>query len=200
MSSAARQLHTYAEYLSQEEASLEKHEFCDGAIVAMAGGTRAHSRMKTNLTVAVGTALHGRPCQPYDSDLRVRVPATTLATYPDLSVICGQAVADAEDRHAVVNPAVLFEVLSPSTAGYDRGEKFDHYQRLASLQQYVLLDHARPHVDVYSRLPSGGWERRGYGTGERVPLTSIDVELGVDELYTGWAEARASEEVPPVGV
>lgn len=124
----------------------------------------------------------------------MRVPATSLATYPDLTVICGPREPDADDRHAAVNPTALFEVLSPATAGYDRGEKFDHYQQLPTLRPYVLLDHGRPHVDVYTRVESGAWERRGYGAGQRVPVASIGVELAVDELYAEWAEERAIDE------
>lgn len=185
---------SYKEYLEREAASEEKHEFCDGAIVAMAGGTGSHSLLKTNLTISVGSKLAGRPCRPFDSDLRVRVPATTLATYPDLTVICGAREPDADDRHAAINPTVLFEVLSKWTAGYDHGEKFDHYQQLPSLRQYVLLDHLGPHVYVFTCTDSGSWERRAYDAGERVPLASIDIELAVDELYAGWAEERAIDE------
>lgn len=194
MSSPAPRRYSYAEYLALEEGSLEKHEFCEGAILAMAGGTISHSLLKTNLTGATVARLRGRPCRAFDADLRVRVPATTLATYPDLTVICGTIERDGEDRHAAVNPTVLFEVLSPSTAAYDRGEKFDNYQMLSSLRQYVLLDHTRPHVDVYTLLPSGGWERRGYGPGQAVPLSAIEIELDVGELYEGWEVERAIDE------
>lgn len=193
MSQVAARRTSYPDYLAMEAGSLDKHEFGDGMVIAMAGGTLSHSLLKTNLTVAVGSALRGRPCRPFDADLRVRVPATTLATYPDLTVICGPPERDAEDHEAAVNPTALFKVLSKSTAGYDRGEKFDHYQQLPSLQQYVLIDYTRPHVDVYTRLPSGGWERRGYGEDQRVPLPSIDVELSVAEIYSGWAEVRDEE-------
>ncbi len=194
MSSTGPRRYSYAEYLALEEGSLEKHEFYEGAILAMAGGTVSHSLLKTNLTGAVVARLRGRPCRAFDADLRVRVPATTLSTYPDLTVICGPPERDAEDHHAAVYPTVLLEVLSPSTAAYDRGEKFDNYQMLPSLRQYVLLDHTRPHVDVYTRLPSGGWERRGYGPGQPVPLPAIEIELDVSELYEGWAVERAIDE------
>lgn len=194
MSNTAPHRHTQAEYLAMEAASLEKNEFFEGTILAIAGGTVSHSLLKTNLTGAVVARLRGRPCRAFDADLRVRVPATTLSTYPDLTVICGPIERDVEDRHAAVNPTVLFEVLSPATAAYDRGEKFDNYQPLPALRQYVLLDHTRPHVDVYTRLPSGGWERRGYGPGQSVPLSAIEVDLDVNELYEGWAAERAIDE------
>lgn len=186
-STAGRRL-SYAEYLAIEQASDVKHEYCEGHVVAMAGGTPEHALLKTNLTVLVGSALRGRPCRAFDADLRVRVPATTLATYPDLTVICGPLVRDAEDRDAATNPTLLVEVLSPSTAGYDRGEKLDHYGRIPTLREVVLVDSARMHVDVYRRLGDAAWERHGYEPGERVPLASLELTLEVDAIYEGWAE------------
>lgn len=180
----------YADYLAAEEISAVKHEYCDGAVVAMAGGTPLHSRLKTNLAGEIFRALIGKPCSSFDADLRVRVPATTLATYPDLTVICGPLERDGEDRHAATNPTALFEVLSPSTAAYDRGEKFDHYVRLDSLQVYVLVDHARPHVDMYTRDPAGGWLRRGFGPGDTVRIEAIDASVRVDDIYAGWEALR----------
>lgn len=180
----------YSDYLAGEQASEEKHEYCDGAVIAMSAGTPAHSRLKTNLTRVVGNALVGKPCASFDADLRVRVVATSLATYPDLTVICGPLVRDVEDHHAAVNPTALFEVLSPSTAGYDRGEKFDHYQRIETLSAYGIVDHTRPHLDLYTRDPSGGWLRRGYGRGDLVRIDAIDVAIAVDDVYVGWEELR----------
>lgn len=187
---------TYAEYLAAEERSDVRHEFCDGAILAMAGGTGAHARLKTNLTGLVHAALRGRPCQARDVDQRVRIAATDLSTYPDLSVVCGPRIPDESDRHALTNPTVLFEVLSKATAGYDRGEKFDHYAHLATLTQYVLVDSERIHVDVYTRLDDAAWERRGHGPNDIVRLASIDVTLIVNDLYDGWAEERAIDAGP----
>ena len=135
-------------------------------------------------------ALRGRPCRPCDADQRVRIPASGLSTYPDLSVVCGRRLPDAEDNHALTNPTVLFEVLSAGTAAYDWGEKFDQYTLLPSLKQYVLIDSERVHVDVLSRGEDGAWIRRGYGNGEIVPLPSVEISLSIDELYEGWAEER----------
>ncbi len=185
---------SYAEYLDLEQASTEKNEYLDGQIVAMAGGTGSHSRLKTNLAKLVAVALAGGRCRAYDSDLRVRVEATGLATYPDLSVVCGPRQPHPEDRHAATNPTALFEVLSKDTAGYDRGEKFDHYQRIASLRLYVLVDGTRPHVDVYTRQDDGAWARRGYEPGTRAALPGLDIEIDVTALYDGWEEERLIDE------
>jgi len=196
MPALAHRHFSYAEYLAEEELSPTKHEYCNGAIVAMAGGTIAHAKLKTNLTGLLHAALSGRPCQPFDSDLRIRVLETTLATYPDLSVICGPPERDPEDRCAVTNPTALFEVLSPSSVAYDRGEKFDHYAHLASLRAYVIVDHTRPHIDVYARQDDGSFARRGYGAGQQAPIPGIDVSIDVDAVYTGWAEIQALESTP----
>ncbi|MSQ04303.1 MAG: Uma2 family endonuclease [Myxococcales bacterium] len=145
MPAAAARRHSYAEYLALEAATEDKHEFCDGIIVAMAGGTILHSVLKTSLALAVGDALRGRDCRPFDSDLHLRVPATSLATYPDLTVIRGPVARDTDDPHAVTNPTVLFEVLSASTAGYERG---GWERRGYDLGQAVPL----PSVDVVLAL------------------------------------------------
>ena len=181
---------TYADYLQLEEVGDVRHEYCQGVVLAMAGGTGAHARLKTNLTGLLHAALKGRPCQPRDVDQRVRIAETDLSTYPDLSVVCGRRVPAEDDPHSLTNPTVLFEVLSKSTAGYDYGEKFDHYAHLASLRQYVLVDSERVHVDVYTRLANGTWARRGHGPEQTVRLDSIDVTLVMAELYEGWAEER----------
>lgn len=182
---------TYAEYLAAEELSDVRHEFYQGNVLAMAGGTGAHARLKTNLTGAVHAALRGRPCHASDTDQRIRITATDLSTYPDLSVVCGPRIPDEIDRHAMTNPTVLCEVLSKATAGYDRGEKFDNYAHIATLQQYVLVDSERVHVDVYTRLDDGTWARRGHGPGDAVRLASIGVDLILNDLYEGWAEECA---------
>lgn len=116
---------------------------------------------------------------------------TGLATYPDLSVVCGPIITDPEDDDAVTNPTALFEVLSKWTAAYDRGQKFDHYRRIPTLRHYVLLDYTRRHVDVYT-LRDGEWVYRSHDSGEVVELGAIGVTLDVAELYEGW-EPPATE-------
>ncbi len=192
MPAVAVQRLSYADYLALEATSEQRHEFCEGMVLAMAGGTMAHAKVKVNLTGLMFAALRGRPCQPYDSDQRIRVAATSLATYPDLSVVCGRREPDAEDPHAAVNPTVLFEVSSTGTAAYDRGERFEHYRRIPTLRQYVLVESTRAHVDVFSLNAAGLWELREYGPGSVVALGSVGIEVAVDDLYEGW------EPDPPV--
>ena len=140
---------TFAQYLEQERASDTKHELVNGAIFAMAGGTMEHGRLGSNMAGVLVAKLRGRPCAAFSSDVRIRVRATGLVTYPDLSVVCGRLEHDPKDENTIVNPIVLVEVLSDSTEGYDRGEKFGHYQRITSLKEYVLVSQHTPRVEVF---------------------------------------------------
>ncbi|HEY1692704.1 MAG TPA: Uma2 family endonuclease [Polyangiaceae bacterium] len=147
---------TYAEYLVFEEASLEKHEFLDGEVYAMAGGTLEHGALAMAFGAALMKALGDRPCRVFSSDVRVHIRATGLTTYPDLSVACGRAEVDAEDPDALVNPVLLVEVLSDSTEAYDRAGRWELFEfergagcELASVDATVRVD------DVYRDPLSG---------------------------------------------
>lgn len=183
--------YTYQEYLKFEERSDVRHEWFAGEIFAMAGGSGAHAVLKSNLHGAVFAALRGKPCQPRDADQRVVIPETGLATYPDLSIVCGKRIPHPDDRHALTNPTVLFEVLSPTSAGYDGGQKFDHYKQLGTLRQYVLVDSEHIHISLFTRDELGRWIQAGLGAGAMVNLESAGITISVDELYQGWAEERA---------
>jgi len=116
-----------------------------------------------------------------------------LDRYPDATVVCGKLSLDEEDPNAVTNPSVITEVLSVSTEGYDRGEKWSHYQLLASLREYVLVSSERVRVEVFRRVSGGEWTYSTHGPGEVVILPSLGVQLPVDALYEGWEELRAAE-------
>lgn len=182
MSTPARRRVSFAEYLRLEEYSNLRHEFFEGAMYAMAGGTPRHAALTSRVIVALGAQLRGRPCEVFDPDLRIRVAATGLATYPDVSVVCGPLETDPEDPNSVLNPVVLVEVLSDSTEEYDRGEKLDHYRRIAALREVVLVSHRAAAIDVWQRH-DGDWSCETYGAGSRVPVRSIGCELDVDDLY-----------------
>lgn len=175
---------TYDEYLALEERSGSKHEYLRGEIVAMAGGTPEHAALASALTIAVGIELRGKPCRIYSSDLRVRVRETDFTTYTDVSVVCGRLEVALEDRLAATNPIVIVEVLSESTEAYDRGAKFAHYRHLASLREYVLVAQDAPRIEVYRRNDHGRFELFEHGPGELAELTSIDVRIAVDDVYT----------------
>ncbi|HET7504521.1 MAG TPA: Uma2 family endonuclease [Kofleriaceae bacterium] len=121
----------------------------------------------------------------YSTELRVRVKATGLGTYPDVAVVCGRLERDPDDRsgHTVVNPRVLVEVLSPSTESYDRGEKLSHYQRIASLEEVVLVAWERPEIEIVRRAADGAWSHHRFGDGQTAWLTSISRDLPVAEVY-----------------
>jgi len=176
---------TYAEYLALERETDLKHEFLDGEAWAMAGGTPRHSRVKANLITALNTALGDGSCVVYDSDLKVRVLETGLATYPDAAVVCGPLGRDPEDRNAVTNPAVLVEVLSDATEAWDRGGKFAHYRRIPSLRHYLLVDSGQPRVEHFVRQEDGRWLLSEHGPGDAVEITAAGVSLPVDGLYRG---------------
>lgn len=177
--------YTYAEYLAYERDSALKHEYEDGAILAMAGGSRRHNA----LALRVGGALDAtreRECTAFQSDQKVRVLATGKATYPDVTVVCGPIEGDpAEpDGATITNPTLLVEVLSPSTEQEDRGNKWRHYQQLPSLQEYVLVSQTEPRVERFRRLPTGTWEyaEATAGTLELVTGAVLDLERLYDSL------------------
>jgi Uma2 family endonuclease len=180
--------YTYADYLVLEASGNTKHEFLAGQIYGMAGGTPEHAALAAALSGLLFAQLRGGRCRVHDSDLRVRVPATGLATYPDVTVVCGPREVHAEDENAVVNPSLLVEVLSPSTAAYDRGDKFEHYKRFASLRQYVLVSCSERCLEVWTRAADGSWLKSELRGGDVADLSSIGARLGVDELYDSAAE------------
>lgn len=176
---------TYAEYLALERASATKHEYVNGRVYAMAGGTPEHARLAGAMLRELGAALRGKPCAAFSADLRVHVAATRRSTYPDATVVCGKLEHAADDADAVVNPTVLVEVLSESTESADRGEKWSHYQRVASLREYVLVSQTTRRIEIFSRDVEQPelWHYREYGEGTLARVPSLDVGLEVDAVY-----------------
>lgn len=174
--------YTLDDYLSFERGSNAKHEYLDGEIYAMAGGSFEHSALAAQLIFQVQGHLQRTPCRTLTSDMRVRIPETGLDTYPDVTVVCGPPRIDAKDEHAINNPTVLVEITSPSSEDYDRGDKFEHYQRLESLKQYVVVAHAQRKVDVWTRIGSE-WKLQTFGAGEIAEFDAIGAKVNVDELY-----------------
>ena len=173
---------TFDDYLRIEDDSVIRHEFLDGRVSAMAGGSPEHARICANVITLLNVALRTRPCSVYTTDLRIRVRATGLATYPDVSVICGRPELDPADpkRHTALNPKLLVEVLSPSTEEYDRGEKFENYQQIESLEEVVFVHHDARKVVVWRRTgPS--WQATEYVDGV-IPL-ALGCELSVAAVY-----------------
>ena len=178
----------FREYLSLESASNVKHEYLGGQIYAMAGGSPEHAALQLAVPNLLFPQLRTGRCRAYGSDLRIRVLATGLATYPDVTIICGTREADPEDKNSVTNPTLLVEVLSPSTEDYDRGEKFAHYKRIPALRQFVLVSQGARSVEVWTRDHADGWSRVVSNDGDVADLGSIDARLDVRELYEAASE------------
>ncbi|MCC6998922.1 MAG: Uma2 family endonuclease [Deltaproteobacteria bacterium] len=191
MSAPAHRIHyTYAEYLSLESASNVKHEYLDGQIYGMAGATPEHAALTATVVGLLFPQPVGGRCRAHSSDMRVRVSATGLSTYPDVTVVCGPRELHPDDENAVTNPTLLVEVLSPSTEGYDRGDKFEHYKSMPSLRQYVLVSQRERRVEVWTRGEDGDWQARTTTDGEVARLDAIDCTLDVRTLYEA-AQASA---------
>ena len=175
---------SYAEYIALEEKSPAKHEWLDGVIYDMAGGTPDHAGLALTVGRLLGNQLEGKRCRVFSSDLKIRVLATNLGTYADISVVCGQLERDPDSHTAVTNPTVLVEVLSDSTEAYDRGEKFAHYRRIPSLREYVIVGQSKPLIEVHRKNEAGLWVLVAEaGAGEQATLESIGCVLSVDEVY-----------------
>jgi Uma2 family endonuclease len=184
--------YTYADYVAVELVSPGKHEFFDGQIYAMAGGTEDHSALSVAVTAALFAATRGGPCRVHSSDLRIYVEAVGLATYPDGSVICGPLEQHAASpRATALNPTVLVEVTSDSSEEYDTGFKLEAYQTVPSLRDYVIVSHRERRITVYRR-EGDGWLMRVAVSGGRVAVESIGAELEVDGIYAASTIAGPS--------
>jgi Uma2 family endonuclease len=183
---------SYAEYLAHEERSQNKHEFLNGEVFAMADRTVEHGALSMAVGRALGNALEGKPGRILSSDVKVRILATGLSTYPDVSVVCGALETAQGDPNAVTNPVILVEVLSDSTEAYDRGQKAAHYRRIPSLREYVLVSQRSPLIEVHRRNERGNWELVvEAGAGQSAELASVGALLDVDAIYRNPLAAQA---------
>jgi Uma2 family endonuclease len=187
VSGTARQVHyTYDQYLALEDESPIRHEYLDGEIYAMAGGSPDHAALAAAVIRVLGVRLPPG-CRVFTSDLRVRVPSTGLSTYPDAAVICGRTQRAQDDGLAVVNPAVVVEVTSTSTEAYDRGEKLRQYQQLPSVGDILIVSHREPRLTLYRR-DDQGWQVEEARRGNIVKLESIAAAIAVDDIYRDGLE------------
>ena len=173
--------YSYDEYTRLEDESQTRHEYIAGEICAMAGGTPDHGALAAIVIELLGPQLP-RGCRTFTSDVRVRIPALDVSTYPDVSVACGAKRA-ADDPIAITNPVLLVEVTSNSTETYDRNTKLDYYRTIASLSEVVIASHREPRLTVYRRDASGAWVVEEARSGESVRLESIGGSLSVDDVY-----------------
>lgn len=176
--------YTETEYLMLERDSDVRHEYYEGEIVAMVGASEAHNLIVTSTVFSLYGQLRARPCRIYSNDMRVRVAATGLDTYPDLIVICGESQFTDDTFETLANPTIIIEVLSDSTERYDRGKKFQHYRTLASLREYLLIAQDTAHIEHFVREGDGSWrltEAAGIATTIRLP--AIGCTLPLAEVY-----------------
>ncbi len=175
---------TEAEYLTIERAAEFKSEFFEGEMFAMAGGTVQHSLIATNLAAEFRNRLKGSQCIPYNADLRIKIEATGLFTYPDLSVICGPVRFAPGTDDTVVNPAVLVEVLSDSTEAYDRGRKFEHYRQIPTLREYLLVSQKEPRIEQFIRQPEDRWLlTEAVGMEKQIEVPSLQTAISLAEIF-----------------
>ncbi len=173
---------TPQEYLSLERNAEYKSEYVNGEIFAMAGASRAHNRISTNLIGLLGNQLRGTACEVFGSDMRVAVDPASMYTYPDATVVCGDLADGNADN--LLTARVIFEVLSPSTAAYDRGEKFDHYQHMSALTDYILVAQDEAIIEHWSVDAGGTWSNVTYvGLNAEVRLDAIGCTLRLADVY-----------------
>lgn len=172
------------EYLEMENASLEKHEYYKGEVFAMSGAKVPHVKITDNFLVQLKLKLKGKKCRPYGSDLRIHIPANTLFTYPDISIICGEVITLNNDEFNALNPTIIIEVLSPKTKNYDRGEKFKLYRDIETLKEYILVDSQSLHIEVFRLNEHNHWELEEYNdVNSYLEIKAINESIPIAEIY-----------------
>ncbi len=184
------------DYLKLDAQSNIRHEFYQGEIFAMTGGTFNHAKVSLNISTCLQTQLHGKPCQPMNSDMRVQTPSG-LDTYPDISIYCGQPELD-DKQHTLLNPVVIIEVLSPSTRNDDRGKKFTLYRSIPCLQDYILVEPEQYLVEHFRKIDHGDWVFHEYlQISDQVQITAIDQPLSLSDIYEGIVFAEKAKPDEP---
>jgi len=175
---------TPEEYLEVERKAEFKSEYFNGEMFALAGTTKEHSIITINITGALYNQLLGKPCQLFDSNMRVKVQESGLYTYPDLVVVCGEQKFEDEEFDILLNPTLIIEILSPSTEDYDRGKKFVYYRQLESLKEYVLVSQAQVRIEKYLWQDESKWLLTEESDTEKsMELSSINCSLLLKDVY-----------------
>jgi len=187
MTAAEKLPFTAQDYLDWERQQTTKHEFVQGETFAMAGAGDAHVTISLNVAATLKQHLRGTPCRTYIADMKVCAQAVDAYFYPDVFVTC--SAADAQRNDAKEEPTLVVEVLSPTTAAYDRGLKFEYYRTLPSLQEYVLIDTERPSVEVFRRNSAGQWVLYPFGHDAVVELASVGLTMPMAAVYEDVLQA-----------
>ena len=179
-------IYSAADYLAWEAAQPERHEYINGEVFAMAGAEDRHVTVAMNLAFGLRQHLSGSPCRTYMSDMRLHVAAANSYFYPDVLVTC--SALDQASAMVKTEPKLIVEVLSPTTAAYDRGLKFSHYRTLTSLEEYVLVDLDKRATDCYRKGADGLWVLHPFARGEAVELVSVTLTLTTTQLFAEVTE------------
>jgi Uma2 family endonuclease len=178
-----KKLYTVEEYLQMEAVATYKHEYHDGEIIPMAGGTIQHGEIGGNAYTALKKALKRTSCKAYNSDIAIAINDFSYV-YPDASVVCGEVRMGLLHQNAIANPTLIVEVLSESTSDYDKGGKFDRYRSIDSFSEYVLIEQSKVEVSVYSRLENNHWDLRIFNSiNDVITLKSVDCEIQLKDIY-----------------
>ncbi|MFN3850459.1 MAG: Uma2 family endonuclease [Spirosomataceae bacterium] len=181
---AAKSFYTIDDYIELEENSHEKYEYHNGEVFMMAGTMPNHSLVSTNFARGIGNALKGRDCSPFDGGLRIYVESMDVILHPDISVICGKVETHETKKSLVINPMVIIEVLSESTEGYDRGDKFAIYRQIPSFKEYILVSQREALIETYYREDETLWHiNRITGLDSQVYIRSLDITISLSGIY-----------------
>ncbi|MCF0053802.1 Uma2 family endonuclease [Dyadobacter sp. LJ53] len=185
MTAQAIKMYSEKEYLELEREAEYKSEYYRGEIFAMAGASPNHNRILENLSGECYIALKGKSCQSFSSDMRLHIPQNDLYTYPDLLIVCGKPEFSEIDKDTLINPSVIIEVLSKTTASYDRGNKFRLYRSISTLMEYILVDSLSVSVEVFRKNEDGSWTfvSEINNIEEQILLTSINAQLKLSDIY-----------------
>lgn len=174
------------EYLELERTASVKHEYHKGEIFAMSGASLKHNRIFTNIFTDIGYKLKGKSCVPYGGDLRIHVPKNSLFTYPDISIICGEPELTDNKFDTATNPSVIIELLSQSTRNYDKLEKFSLYRDITSLQEYILVDTQKMHIEKHIRNSDKSWQLTDYKSMEdNLLISTVNISISLKDIYLG---------------
>jgi Uma2 family endonuclease len=200
MSAIPKHKMTMEEYIEFDKNNEGRWEYFDGEVIDMAGGSLSHSRIIANILTALRNKFEGTRCEALPPEMRIKVPKALPYRYPDVVVVCGEPIIEKiRGQEILVNPRLIIEVLSPSTARYDYGAKFIAYQSIESFQEYLLAAQDRPHIIQYVRRPDGLWLRRDIDGMENVmAFASVDCELTLSEIYRLVQFPPASNVIRPV--
>lgn len=180
------------DYMAWEAQQTERYEYLSGEVFAMTGAKDAHNTIAGNLFVALRSALRGTPCRAFIADMKLRLDQADAVFYPDLLVTCDPRDRAPEADTAKHHPILLVEVLSESTAAYDRGLKFEQYRRIEGLQEYLLVEQDRRHVDIFRKDDLGRWVLESCGPEGQFTLSSLGLALTMDLVYEDVAFAQDS--------